>query len=134
MDNWQTFESYTSLVKPEWAPPASVFGPVWSVLYLIIAVSFVYVFYLYFKRRISFLTVLPFLLNLIFNLSFTTIQFGLKNLPLASVDIILTLISLVWALTIIWPKAKWVAVVNFPYLLWLLFASSLQLTITYLNR
>ncbi|MFZ1684019.1 MAG: tryptophan-rich sensory protein, partial [Candidatus Zixiibacteriota bacterium] len=36
---------YVTLVKPTWAPPAWVFGPVWSVLYILIAISFGTVFY-----------------------------------------------------------------------------------------
>jgi len=77
---------------------------------------------------------IPFVLNLIFNLSFTYFQFGLKSNILAAIDIILVLITLVWALIIIYPYIKWVAIVNIPYLLWVSFATFLQLTITYLNK
>ena len=71
---------YRELIRPEWAPPAWVFGPVWSVLYLIIAVTFGYVAYLYFvKGSVPFLVVLPFILNLLFNFAFTPLQFGLQN-------------------------------------------------------
>jgi tryptophan-rich sensory protein len=104
------------------------------VLYAIIAVSFGYVGYLFFKGRISFFILLPFILNLIFNFSFTPIQFGLKNNLLAAVDILLVLGTLVWSLLVIWPHARWVVFANIPYLLWVIFATVLQLTITYLNR
>jgi benzodiazapine receptor len=73
-------------------------------------------------------------LNLIFNFAFTPIQFGLKNNLLASIDILLVLGTLVWALFAIFPHLKWVAYANIPYLLWVSFATILQLTITYLNR
>lgn len=77
---------------------------------------------------------LPFLLNLIFNIAFTPIQFGLKNLPLASVDILLTVGTLLWALISIFALFPWVLYVNIPYVLWASFATGLQLTITFLNR
>jgi len=129
-----TKEWYLSLIKPDWAPPSWIFGPVWTVLYVIIAVSFGAVFYEFFKNKFSFWIILPFILNLIFNLAFTPIQFGLKNNYLASIDILLVLVTLVWALIAIWPHLKWVSYVNIPYLLWVLFATFLQLTLTYLNR
>jgi tryptophan-rich sensory protein len=125
---------YQALVKPFFAPPAWVFGPVWSVLYLIIAVSFGYVAKLFWDKQIPFAVLLPFILNIIFNLIFTPIQFGMKNLPLASVDIIFVVATLLWALYAIFPYARWVAYVNIPYLLWVLFASVLQISITWMNR
>lgn len=127
---------YQTLIKPFWAPPAWVFGPVWTVLYVIIAISFATVFYKAFTKQISWLVALPFALNLVFNFAFTPIQFGLKNNLLASLDIVLVLVTLVWALYAVWqasPNLRWVVYVNIPYLLWGTFATCLQLTITYLN-
>lgn len=125
---------YAELVKPEWAPPAFLFGPVWSVLYAVIAVSFGYVAYLAWKRRIPFLVFLPFLLNIVFNAAFTPIQFGLRSNLLAAIDISLVLVTLVWAMAAIWRHTRWVALANIPYLLWVSFATVLQFTITALNR
>lgn len=125
---------YSELIKPTWAPPSWLFGPVWSVLYIIILMSFGFVFYKFFNKQLSFSIVLPFILNLIFNFSFTYFQFGLKSNILASIDITLVLITLVWALIVIYPQAKWITLVNIPYLLWVMFATFLQFTITYLNK
>ena len=130
----KTYESYAELLKPSFAPPAWIFGPVWSVLYLVIVGSFGYVGYLFYLKRIPFLVLLPFLLNIFFNLIFTPILFGLKNLPLASVDILLVLATLAWAMYSIFPYARWVAYVNIPYLLWVIFATILQLSITWMNK
>jgi benzodiazapine receptor len=129
----ETYSWYQTLIKPEWAPPSWIFGPVWSVLYVIIAVSFGYVAYLYFKGTIPFMVLLPFLLNLVCNLAFTPLQFGLKSNVLASLDILLVLGTLVWALSVIHAYVPWVSYVNIPYLLWVSFATVLQFTITYLN-
>jgi translocator protein len=124
---------YSELIKPEWAPPAWLFGPVWSVLYLIIAVSFGYVFYRAFQGTIPPILALPFVLNLIANAAFTPLQFSLENNLLACIDIFIVLSTLVWALYVIYPHTPWVTYVNLPYLLWVSFATVLQVTITYLN-
>ncbi len=127
---------YVEWLKPSWAPPSWLFGPVWSVLYLIIAVSFGTVFYKAFTKQIPWMVALPFALNIFFNLIFTPIQFGLKNNLLASVDILLVVATLIWALYMVWhnvPELRWVVYANIPYLLWGVFATCLQLTITYLN-
>ncbi len=124
---------YAKLKKPPWAPPAGVFGPVWSLLYIIIAVSFGYVFIQLFQGDLSWMVALPFILNLLFNFSFTPLQFGLKNNLLAAVDIVLVLITLIWAMVVIGAYIPWVAYINIPYLLWVGFATALQLEITRLN-
>jgi len=134
MDSNSSAAWYAQLVKPFFAPPASVFGPVWAVLYLVIAISFGYVLLQYLKRRLPWAVLLPFVVNLLANLAYTPIQFGLKNNALASVDIVLVLGSLIWAMVVIWQRARWVALVNLPYLLWVVFATVLQLSITWLNR
>ena len=134
MDSNSSAAWYAQLVKPFFAPPASVFGPVWAVLYVVIAISFGYVLLQYLKRRLPIAILLPFVVNLLANLAYTPIQFGLKNNALASVDIVLVLGSLIWAMVVIWQRARWVALVNLPYLLWVVFATVLQLSITWLNR
>lgn len=127
------YTQYEMFVRPEWSPPAWLFGPVWSVLYTIIAISFGYVFYLYYKGKIPKAVLLPFVANLGFNFLFTPLQFGLQNNLLASIDIVLVLATLIWAMKMIWPHARWVALANIPYLLWVSFATVLQFSITYLN-
>jgi tryptophan-rich sensory protein len=84
---------------------------------------------------------LPFALNLVFNFAFIPLQFGLKNNLLAAIDIVLVLGTLIWALVAVWlaspaggSRLRWVAYANIPYLLWVSFATILQLAITYLNR
>ncbi len=129
-----TFNWYSQLIKPSWSPPAWVFGPVWSVLYAIIAVSFGTIFYRAYKRQIPRSAAVPFALNLVFNFAFTPLQFGLKNNLLAAIDILFILATLIWSILTAWKHLRWVAVVNIPYLLWVSFATLLQLTITWLNR
>jgi len=130
----ETSSYYKKLKKPSWAPPGWLFGPVWTGLYIIIFISFGYVGYLYFRNIISFIFLIPFILNLIFNFAFTPIQFRLKNNELATVDIILTVGTLLWALYAIYSYASWVSYINIPYALWGIFATVLQLTIMFANR
>ena len=135
--NTNTYNWYQTLVKPSFAPPGWVFGPVWTVLYAIMAVSYGAVFYKAFTGKLNGMVALPFALNLLFNLAFTPIQFGLKNNLLAAIDILLVLGTLIWALLAIWrtsPDLRWIAYVNLPYLIWVTFATVLQLSITWLNR
>ncbi|MEI6587854.1 MAG: TspO/MBR family protein [Candidatus Moraniibacteriota bacterium] len=124
---------YSQLIKPTWSPPSWLFGPVWTFLYVLIAISFSKVFLMFFKKEISFIVLLPFVLNLVFNLSFTFLQFGLKNNLLSAIDILLVLATLIWAMAAIYPHAHWISYIQIPYLLWVAFATVLQLTITYLN-
>lgn len=129
-----TYNWYSQLTKPSWAPPSWLFGPVWTVLYVLIIASFSKVFSMGWKKEITIMVVLPFILNLIFNLAFTPLQFGLKNNVLAMVDILFVLGTLIWSMVAIYPHARWIAYIQIPYLLWVTFASVLQLTITYLNK
>lgn len=127
--NW-----YSQLIKPTWSPPAWLFGPVWTFLYVLIFISFGKVILMFWNKQIPFLILLPFILNLVFNFSFTWLQFGLQSNLLAALDILLVLGTLIWAMIVIYPYAQWITYIQIPYLLWVSFATVLQLTITYLNK
>jgi translocator protein len=127
------FSWYATLIKPSWSPPAWLFGPVWSVLYVGIAVSFGYVFYKTYTGDIPYAIAAVFALNLLANLLFSPIQFGLQSNFLAALDITLVLGTLIAALLLIYPYAPWVTYLNLPYLAWVMFATVLQFNITYLN-
>lgn len=132
-----TYNWYSQLIKPTWAPPSWLFGPVWTVLYMIIAVTFGTVFYKAFTGKLAWVVALPFVLNLVFNFAFTPLQFGLKNNLFAAIDIFLVLVTLIWAFYAVWhasPELCWVVYANIPYLIWVTFATVLQFTITFLNR
>lgn len=134
MNAINSYTQYATYIKPDWAPPAWLFGPVWTILYTVIAFTFGYVFYQYWRKKIGFRTMIPFALNLVFNFAFTPIQFGLNDMTLAAVDVLLVWVTLLWAIIAVWKKYRWVAIANFPYLAWVSFASVLQLTVLYLNK
>ncbi len=129
-----SFSWYEQLNKPSWAPSPSLFGPVWTILYILIALSFGAVFVKVSMGKIPAMVLVPFVLNIIFNIAFTPIQFGLRNNFLASIDILLILATLIWAILAMYHRIPWVAYAQIPYLLWVSFASVLQLSITWLNK
>lgn len=130
----ETYSWYATLAKPAWAPPSWLFGPVWTVLYIGIFVTFGTVFSLCLGRKIPMMIALPFALNLAFNFAFTPLQFGLRSNVLAAIDIVLVLATLLWAMAVIHPIKPWIAYAQIPYALWVSFATVLQFTITFLNR
>jgi translocator protein len=132
MDNWRFW--YDSLAKPTWTPESSTIGLIWNILYPIIFVSFGIVFYKVFKKEIKLNVTIPFILNLLFNFAFTPILFGLKNLPLASIDILLVLITILWSMKAIYPHAKYITFLQIPYLIWVSIATTLQLSILVMNQ
>ena len=125
---------YDALSKPGWTPSPSTIGLIWQILYPIILVSFGFVFYKAIRGSIPWLVALPFIINLIANILFMPIFGGLHNLPLAAVDILIVLVTIIWTMLAIWPQYRWVAVTQIPYLVWVSIATALQIMITVKNR
>src|SRR4051812_6460733 len=124
---------YNGLAKPTWTPAPATIGLIWQVLYPIILVSFLFVFVQAARRRISWRVALPFAINLVANLTFPPIQFGLRNLPLASADILIVWGTILWMIGAVRRHYRWVAVAQVPYLIWVSIATVLQLSITWMN-
>lgn len=129
--NW--LDWYNSLTKPSWTPAPATIGLIWQILYPIILVSFGFVFVQAIRKKVPWLVALPFAVNLVANLIFTPIQFGMRNLPLASVDILIVWGTIIWAAVAIWKHSRWVAVAQLPYFIWVSTATVLQLIITATN-
>lgn len=129
-----TTDWYHSLQKPSWAPADNVFGIVWGILYPIILFVNICVLVLVVRHKVSWRVGLPFWANLVFNLLFTPIQFGLRNNSLATIDILLILVTIIWAMVSIWPHNHWLTLAFVPYLIWVSIATFLQISITLLNR
>lgn len=130
----KAFDWYSQLKKPNWAPPSWIFAPAWTILYIVIFISFGYVFIHTYNGDLPFFVCIPFVLNLVLNALFTPIQFGLKNNELAAIDIVLTWITIIWMMIAVYPFVPWISYLQIPYLLWVSFATVLQLTITWMNR
>ena len=131
----QDFQSwYVGLVKPSWTPDPSTIGLIWSLLYPIIIAVNIAVIYKLKQGEIGLAVALPFWLNVGFNLAFTPVQFGLRNLALACVVILLVWGTIIWSMVAIWPHSKWLAIAFVPYFIWVTIASLLQINITLANR
>jgi translocator protein len=124
---------YNSLAKPSWTPAPATIGLIWQILYPVIIVTFGFVLVQAARGKVPWKVVLPFAINLVANLIFTPIQFGMRNLPLASLDILIVLGTIVWMIVAIWPRYRWVALAQVPYLVWVATATVLQLSITSMN-
>ena len=85
--DWMTW--YNGLAKPIWTPSPPTIGLIWQILYPIIIVTFGFVFVQAFRGKVAWVVALPFAINLVANLAFTPIEFRIRNLPLASVDIVI---------------------------------------------
>ena len=124
---------YNSLGKPQWTPAPATIGLIWQILYQIIAISFGFVFVQAIRRKLPWLVCLPFAINLAANLIFTPILFDLRNLPLASLDIMIVWTTIIWMSVAVWQHYRWVAVAQVPYFVWVTIATVLQLSITAMN-
>ena len=126
-------EWYNSLAKPSWTPTPSTISLIWTILYPIILVSFGFVFVQAFRKKMPWRVTLPFAKNLVANLLFMPIFAGLRNLPLATVDIVILWVTILWCMIAVWPLYKWVAVAQVPYFVWVSIATALQGSITSMN-
>jgi len=124
---------YDGLIKPLWTPPGSTIGIIWSILYPMIAVSFVYVAVQTIKHKLSNKIFFVFLANLVANLLYSPIFFGMKNIPLATLDIAVVWITIVMQFFLMWKKHRWVSLLQIPYFLWVSTASVIQFTVFFLN-
>ena len=126
---------YDSLAKPGWTPASGTIRTIWSVIYPLIAVATVAAIYKVVHGEASPWVWLPLAANLAANAAFTPIEFGLRNLPLATADILVVLLTIVAWMILVWrPGSIWIAVVLAPYLVWVLIATVLQVSITLMNR
>jgi len=125
---------YDSLAKPSWTPPGSTISTIWMILYPIILIAFGYMVFKMIRGEAPWALLIPIGINVLANIAFTPIEFGLQNLLLASIDILIVLATIVWSMVAIWPYSRWASLALAPYLLWVSIATTLQLSITWMNR
>ena len=127
--NW-----YSAMAKPSWTPTPRTIGVIWTILYPIIAVSFGFVFVQAFRQKVKWLVALPFAINLAANILFMPIFSGMRNLPLAALDILIVWMTIIFCVIAIWPHYRWLAVAQLPYFVWVSMATTLQMSITAMNK
>jgi tryptophan-rich sensory protein len=123
---------YGQLVQPAWAPPPWVFGPVWTVLYALMAVAAWLVWRNGGFRSHRFALSL-FLVQLVFNALWSWIFFAWKGGALAFADIVLLWVLIVATLFSFWRIRPLAGALLVPYLLWVSFAAALNFALWQLN-
>ncbi|MEJ5303479.1 MAG: tryptophan-rich sensory protein [Bacteroidales bacterium] len=126
-------EWYATLNKPSFNPPNWIFGPMWSLLYILMGISF----FLIWKQPPSSqrnLAILCFALQLVLNFSWSFIFFYYKLIGLALLEIIFLLVSICLMILMFYKLKPLAAYLNIPYLLWVSFATVLNGAINFLNR
>lgn len=123
---------YGQLIQPAWAPPPSVFGPVWTALYALMAIAAWLVW-----RRGGFssqrLALSLFLTQLVLNALWSWLFFAWHSGFMAFVDIVLLWCLIVATLVSFWRARPVAGMLLIPYLLWVSFAAALNYTLWQLN-
>ncbi len=123
---------YTHLALPAWAPSPAVFGPVWSVLYVLMAIAAWLVWRADIVRAPRAALVL-FLIQLALNALWSCLFFGAHRGLLAFAEIVLLWILIVATLIAFWRVRALAGALLIPYLLWASFASALNYAVWQLN-
>ena len=126
-------EYYSNLNLPAFAPPAAVFAPVWSILFLLMGIAA----YRIWSYNLSYPGVKPaltlYLIQLILNFTWSILFFGTKNIFGALIEIIFLFIFIIITLAAFSKVDKWATILFIPYLLWVGFATILNASIWLLN-
>lgn len=124
---------YQALQQPPLTPPNEVFGPVWTVLYGMIAVSIV-LFLRKVRREWGYGVYGVIGVHILSNVAWTGLFFGLRSPGLALMDILLLDVTLVWMVRVFWKAHRVASILLWPYLAWVLFATYLNAAFWVLNR
>jgi benzodiazapine receptor len=123
---------YSNLEKPFLNPPNWVFGPVWSILYLLIGISLAIIITTNIKSNMA-STYFWFAGQLVLNTLWSIVFFGLHSPEYGIVIIIGLIISIIMTIRSFYPINKTAAALLLPYLLWVCFATYLNIAIAVLN-
>ncbi len=122
---------YRQLIRPSWTPPDWLFGPVWTVLYIGMAVSV----WLVWKQRLprSRWAIAVWLLQLLLNGAWSPIFFGAHSIGGGLITIVLLWLAILATVSVFWRVSRVAAILMLPYLAWVTFASVLNLALWKMN-
>jgi benzodiazapine receptor len=125
-------EWYSGLNKPSLNPPAFIFAPVWTVLYILMGIS-AWLVWIRGKNRKRLLPLSVFAAQLVLNALWSYLFFGLRRPDLGFIDIV-AMLALIWVTVILFLKVRRAAgLLLVPYLAWVSFATVLNYQIWRLN-
>lgn len=125
---------YQTLNKPFFSPPNWIFAPVWTTLYFLMGVALYLIWQRGIKKDNVQDAVKLFLLQLFLNFTWSLIFFGLHLPFLAFINIVLLWASILLCIKVFYSLNKTASFILIPYLLWVSFASILNLAIVILNH
>lgn len=120
---------YNSLAKPFLAPPSWIFPVMWSIIYLLMGISY----YIYRKDDEDTIVSVIYYIQLFVNLLWSIIFFVFKFRLFACIWIVLLDVFVLFMIYLFWNKKRLSAYLNIPYMLWILFATYLTIGIYLLN-
>ena len=124
---------YDTLVKPAWNPPGWVFGPVWTLLYFLMGLS-AWLIWRQGGLQSNLLPLGVFMLQLVLNALWSWLFFGQQLIGVAFIELILLIAAIVATIILFWPRNMTAALLLAPYLLWTLYASTLNGALWWINR
>lgn len=125
---------YAKLSKPAFVPPNALFGPVWTLLFILIGISlFLVLEEGVSKKKMSITPILIFIVQMILNIFWSVFFFGLRSPLLGFIDIILLDATVIWMTLNYYKIRKEATYLLIPYIVWILFATYLNLSILILN-
>jgi benzodiazapine receptor len=136
LGSWATMSEvrgwYTTLAKPAFNPPSWVFGPVWTVLYILMGVSLWLVWRS--PSPESCTTKVTWFAMLALNAAWSPLFFGMHRPDLALIDIAFYLVALSALTRLLWAQSHLAGWLQLPHLAWVTFAAVLNASIWWLNR
>ena len=125
---------YATLNKPFFSPPNYLFGPVWTILYILMGVSLALIWQKGIKKRTVRDAMFLFGIQLLLNALWSPVFFGAKNLFLALIIIVLMWIFILKTILAFAKIDKTASYLLYPYIAWVSFATILNFSVWFLNR
>ena len=126
---FQPGDWYKSLRKPSWTPPSWAFGPVWSVLYLMMA----FAGWLVWRAEPAGTAIWIWAFQLVVNAAWSGIFFGMRRMDLAFYWIVLLWLLVAGFIVTAAPTSTTAALLFVPYLIWVTIAGALNWTVWRMN-
>ena len=124
---------YAALTKPSWTPPNWVFGPIWSILYVLMGISLFLVWREGLERKDVKVAILVFAVQLAINVIWSLVFFGGHNIFGGLILIIILWIAILANIIVFYRISKAAGLILLPYLIWVTIASYLNYTVLLLN-
>ncbi|MBI2129887.1 tryptophan-rich sensory protein [Candidatus Woesearchaeota archaeon] len=128
VDTW-----YAALEKPGFNPPNWIFGPVWVALFLLMGISLYLVWEKGIKAKGAKIALIFFGIQLLLNMVWSIIFFGLRSPLYASIEIIILWLAILLTIIKFYKISKPAAYLLVPYILWVSFAVALNISIVFIN-